>query len=206
MKNKIMGIFVCTLLIATMSASLVSSHSIENQAKNLMPSVVDQQQTNTPEKYFLEGGVPHWQQFKNQGIIIEKVDLHIGCYFLGSYPITLSIEETLGTPLTSVTYNATDLPDNNQDWFTFDFPDVKLEPNVIYLIVIKFEIGSEYAWSGSHNDPYTSGGSSHPHADWDFAFKTIVDKKPRAVNTFLINFQRNHLNLFTMLRQLMKLF
>jgi len=170
MKKKIVGIFVCMLMIA-------ATTTIVSGKENMMPSVIDQQQPATPELYWLESGIENWQQFKNRGNILEKVELHIGCYFTGSSDITLSIkEDPAGSALTSITYHATDLPDNFQDWFTFDVPDVRLSFKKVYYICLRFDIGSEYAGSGSHNDPYPKGMSSHPDADWDFAFRTIVDK------------------------------
>ena len=198
MKKKIVGIFVCMLLIAT-TTTLVSSK------ENMMPSVIDQQQPNTPELYWLGAVVDNWQQFKNKGNILESVDLHVGCYFSGSFDITLSIKETLnGTVLTQVTYKAVDLPDNMQAWFTFDVPDVKLKANKLYYIVLRFDPGSEYAWSGSHNDPYPNGSSSHPDSDWDFAFKTIVDKsKTTELYTTFLYFLKNHPHLFPLLRHLL---
>jgi hypothetical protein len=200
MKKKIVGIFVCMLMIAA-TTTIVSSK------ENMMPSVVDQQQPATPELYWLEYGVDNWQQFKNKGNILETVDLHVGCYFSGSPDITLSIKETLsGTALTQVTYKATDLPDNFQAWFTFDVPDVKLKGNTVYYICLRFDIGSEYAWSGSHNDPYTLGVSSHPDADWDFAFKTNVDKVEKKQSyTPCLYFLENHPHLFPILRYLLGL-
>ena len=174
MKKKIIGVFVCILLIAIAITPLVSA--IENKLP-LPRSIIDQEQPNTGKIHWLEHTVPNWQQFVNQGNMLEKVELHIGCYYGGSADIKLSIEETVGgTSLTDVTYLATDLPDNTQAWFTFDVPDVKLERNKMYHIVLRFGIGSEYAWSGDNGDPYPAGGSSHPDVDWDYAFRTIVDK------------------------------
>ena len=48
-------------------------------------------------------------------------------------------------------------------------------------------MGSEYEWSGAHGDPYPSGASSHPDPDWDYAFRTIVDKsRPKLKNDYEI--------------------
>ena len=201
MKKKIVGILVCTLLIAIAITPLVSA--IENK----LPSVVDQEQPKTDKIHWLEHTVPNWQQFVNQGNMLEKVELHIGCYYEGSADIKLSIEETVGgTSLTDVTYLATDLPDNTQAWFTFDVPDVKLERNKMYHIVLRFGIGSEYAWSGDNGDPYPAGDSSHPDIDWDYAFRTIVDKsKPVNINTLFLRFLENHPHLFPILRHLLGL-
>jgi hypothetical protein len=200
MKNKIIGIFMCMLMIAA-TTTLVSGK------ENMMPGVIDQQQPNTPEICWLEYGVDNWQQFKNKGRTLEAVELHVGCYFSGSADITLSIKESLtGNVLTQVTCPATALPDNIQAWFIFDVPDVKLKVNTVYYICLRFDIGSEYGWSGSHNNPYPEGTSSHPDADWDFAFRTIVDKsKSRELYTPFLYFLENHPHLFPLLRHLLGL-
>ena len=177
----------------------------------IFEAYLDQQQQKTDEMHWLDYSVPNWQQFKNKGDTLEAVDLHIGCYYGGSDDITLSIEEIVGgTPLTSVTYAATDLPDNTQEWFTFDVPNVKLNNNGMYYIVLRFGIGSEYAWSGAHNNPYPDGISSHPDSDWDFAFKTIVNKidyksKTRALYTTFQYYLENHTNLLLLIRLLLGL-
>ena len=170
MKTKIIGIFVSMLLIASTTTILVSSSNIR------MLSVIDQQQLNTSQQYFLENGKIHWQQFMNFGKTIEEVQVHIGHYFMGSKPMTLSIQGPIGTTLCSKTLTTADIPDHVLDWCVFDVPDTPLKPKGIYYIVIEFDLGSEYEWSGAHGDPYPKGMSSHPDPDWDFAFKTIVDK------------------------------
>ncbi len=203
MKRKIIGILICMLLIATATTTVASSKISKIQEK-MMPSVIDQQQPNTPEIHWLLPSIPNWQQFRNRGRTIEKVALHIGCWYTGSEPITLEIKETLtGTPITQVTYNATDLPIDMQAWFTFDVPDAQLVPNKVYYMVLTFDPSSEYAWSGSHNNPYPNGSSSHPDSDWDYAFKTIVDKsKSWGVNIVVLYFFENHPYLFPILRHL----
>ena len=202
MKKKILGIFVCMLLIAIAITPLVSAR------ENILPrSIVDQEQPNTGKEHWLDHTVPNWQQFVNQGNMLEEVELYIGCWFSGSYPITLSIEETVGgASLTDVTYQASDFPPDTQAWFTFDVPDVKLERNKTYHIVLRFDPGSEYAWSGDNGDPYPAGDSSHPDIDWDYAFRTIVDKsKPVNTNTLFLRFLENHPRMFPILRQLLGL-
>jgi hypothetical protein len=176
MRKKVIGIFVCTLLIATITP-IVSGTSTEKPAVKMIPSVIDQQQLKTPEIYTLLPDVQNWQQFKNRGETLESVDLHIGCYDSISGWITLAVAESLTTsPLTGVSYNPGDLPEDTQDWFTFDVPDVELTGGKIYYIIVTFGLMSDYRWSGSHGNPYKQGASSHPDADWDFAFRTVVDK------------------------------
>lgn len=203
MKGKIIAIFVTTLLITT----IIPNVSSLNINKMLSPGVPDQEQTDTSETHFLENGKLHWQKFVNRGNIIEAVDVHIGCYYSGSEDITLLIRENLDLPiLTKKTHQATDLPDNYQDWFTFDVePDIRLNPNQGYLIVIEFGPGSEYEWSGAHGNLYPLGTSSHPDGDWDYAFRTIVDKRPKSKTSItpFLDFLENLVNMFPLLQKLM---
>lgn len=174
MRRKLLCAILCTLLIAIAALPVIGGTDVEKEPTPVL-SVVDQQQTNTAEVHWLDYGVANWQQFVNHGYVIEEVDCHIGCYYSGSADITLSIEKTLGSALTYVTYPATALPDNTQAWFTFDFPDVNLTYGEMYYIVIRFGIGSEYGWSGAYGDPYPPGESSRS-PQWDYAFKTIVNR------------------------------
>jgi hypothetical protein len=176
MRKKIVCILCGMLLITMATIPLVSSKNTENKLVNTMPSMVDQQQPNNPEIHWLPANQPNWQKFIHHGKVLEKVELHFGCWYGGSQDITLSIWDTFGGPaITSVTYQASAFPLDVQAWFVFDFPDVNIPPLQPYWIVVEFGPGSEYAWSGSHNDPYPQGDSSHPDWDWDYAFKTIVD-------------------------------
>ena len=201
MKRKIIGIVVCTLLMA-ITTPLVSGTSVEKPAVIMIPSVIDQQQTKTPEIFTLIPDAQNWQQFKNRGEILESVDLHIGCYDSLSGWISLFIAESLTTsPLTGATYNPGELPENIQDWFTFDVPDVELTGGKTYYIIVTFGLMSDYRWSGAHGNPYKSGASSHPDADWDFAFRTVVDKsKTMELESPFLYFLENHPYLFPILR------
>ena len=177
MQRKIVGIFISTLLIASLIIPVISGITINRQ---FSPVVIDQEQTDASEEHWLEWGVPNWQTFVHKGEVLEEVDLFFGCWFTGSADVTLSIEESVSGPeLCKVTYQAADFPNDVCDWFTFDVPDTMLNKNQIYFIIIKFDIGSEYCWHGAHGDPYVPGSSSHPDADWDYAFRTHVDKKSK---------------------------
>jgi len=224
MNKKILGILVMALLIGTAIIPIASSMTIR---KTLSPGVIDQEQPDASEFDFLENGKIHYQQFINQGKTIEEIEVHIGHYYAGSEPMTLSIQKPLGTTLTSKTLTTVDIPDHIENWCKFDLPDTPLTRGDLYYIVIEFDIGSEYAWSGAHGDPYPSGVSSHPDADWDYAFRTIVDKskskgsievdnewsnpfsdcisRNKAINTPFLKFLENYPHLFPLLRQLLGL-
>jgi hypothetical protein len=193
-------ILVMTLLIGAMVLPVAGTTNINN-IPVMGPGVVDQEQTDTSEGHFLENYKIHTQEFVNYGNMIEKVEVHIGHYFGGSEPMTLSIEKPLGNKITFVTLPASAIPDHYRDWTTFDFQDAQLQKGEKYYIAIEFACCSEYEWSGAHGDPYPLGGSSHPDIDWDYAFRTIVDKSRS--NTFNSPFQwflQQYPNLFLILR------
>jgi hypothetical protein len=191
MKRKIIGILICTLLI---SSIIPFVNAGENKLQIMSPGVVDQQQPNTTQVHYLDANVWHWQEFKNRGNVLEEVEVHIGCYYTGSADITLSVQRPFGDNLTFKTHQAVDLPQNSQGWFSFDVPDVQLEFGKIYYICIYFNPSSEYGWSGSYNDTYPLGDSSHSAADWDYAFKTIVDRGRPKLSTNIAPKVVNSLN------------
>lgn len=167
---------VCILLVTILIGATVLPVAGSLERFDMSPGVVDQEQLDTSEEDFLENGVIHYQQFINQGKTIEEIEVHIAHYFAGSKPMTLSVQKPIGNILTSKTLTTADIPDHVEAWCKFDLPDKPLTRGGLYYIVIEFDIGSEYVWSGAHGDPYPSGASSHPDADWDYAFRTIVDK------------------------------
>ena len=178
MKNKIFGILICMILIFAALIPIAGSFSLK-KPQQLSPSIVDQAQNSTTQEDWLENGVTHWQQFKNRGQTLEYIELHFGNYNTGSSDVTIWINETLsgGTaPLTSKTYPASWFTPNVKQWYTFDLPDAPLQQGKIYYIVITFGPNSEYVWSGETGNPYPSGGSSNSNPDWDYAFRTFVDK------------------------------
>lgn len=203
-QTKTIGIIACILLLTTAITPFVGAVEIKQQPLN--PGVVDQEQNSTTTIHWLPPTTPNWQQFVHNGNILEEVELYFGCYYGGSAPVKLSIEETLGTPLTEITYLATDFPANIQTWFTFDVPDVKLKRDTTYYIVVRFDVGSEYGWSGDTGNPYPSGGSSHTDPNWDYAFRTIVDKsKPIDIQHSFLLFLKNHPRIFPVLQYLLSL-
>ena len=175
MKNKIFGILICIILIFAALIPIASSFSLE-KTQQLSPGVIDQHQDLITQVDWLEGGVPHYQEFVNQGNTLEEIQLHMGCYFLGSYDMTISIEKPLGNKISFVVLTPSMFPLDSMGWMTINLPDKQLTRGQKYYIVVQFDPGSEYAWSGDDTDPYPQGGSSHSDPNWDYAFRTIVDK------------------------------
>jgi hypothetical protein len=175
MRKKIIGIFVTTLFIATTIIPLVSSLETSMPTVVLSAGTLDQKQEITTNIEWLEGGADNWQEFIPTKALLSEVEVHIGCYYSGSYPVTLTIEMNLGMtpPITTATLPCSAMPQNQQGWVLFDVVDRCLVPGAKYYIVLRFDPGSEYAWSGSPKNPYASG-ESNVGPMWDYAFRTYT--------------------------------
>ena len=73
MKNKIIGIFIMTLLIVATVLPIAASLKVSIHSET-SPGVIDQEQPNTSKMDWLIAGVPNWQQFLNQGNILEELN------------------------------------------------------------------------------------------------------------------------------------
>lgn len=174
MNKKIIRILVTTLLIAILIIPLESSLET-SKPSNVLPGSLDQEQAITTDIDWLEGGDDNWQEFIPTKALLSEVEVYIGCYFGGSYPITLTIEMNLGMypPITTATLPCTAMPQNQQGWVMFDVVDRCLVPGAKYYIVLRFDPGSEYGWSGSPGNPYANG-ESNVGPMWDYAFRTYT--------------------------------
>lgn len=183
MKKIVIVFLIGTLLISGGTlpvAGLITTARGYNILLFVLQGVKDQTQEKTDEIDWLHGG--EWQEFVPVGKNHFKIEVHIGCYYGGSPPITLSIEKPLGTILASRTLPAAAIPLNSEGWVAFDNLNVALQHGQTYYIVLDFLPGAEYSWSGAWGNPYPNGVSSKD-PDWDYAFRTFVDKsKPGMIS------------------------
>ena len=207
MKKTIIIMLICVLLIITMVLPVTGLTKIGNNSDAAAKQVLDQSQTNCNTEDWLQPVVPNWQEFCPAKNDILTVDVHIGQWYAGSEPITLSIESPLGTIKTQKTLQASSLPSNHCDWVTFDVPDVSIVSGVPHYIVLTFDVGSEYAWCGSFGDPYTCGvTSSAKGPDWDYCFKTYATKSKSSdiiENPFFSEILQRLITYFAILEQLL---
>jgi len=180
MKKKIIGILVCMLLIATAlpAVGMIDTGIRPHKLSETKQGVLDQSQERDDEcKWFSDA----WQEFLPVGKKLLHVEVKIKQGYEGSPDLILSIEKPLGTPLVSLNMKATDIPDIC-DWVTFDIDDIEMTPGDTYCIHLKCAPGGEYAWCGANGDPYPAGDSDLG-AQWDWCFKTYVDKsKSKAIH------------------------
>lgn len=180
MKTKIIGILVCMLLIATAipAVGMIDTGIDPQTLSETLQGVLDQSQERDDEcKWFDDA----WQEFVPVGEKLLHVEVKIKQGYESSPDLILSIEKPLGTQLVTLNMKATDIPDTC-DWVMFDIDDIEMTPGDPYYIHLKYDPGGEYAWCGANGDPYPAGDSDLG-AQWDWCFKTYVDKaKPIAIH------------------------
>ncbi|MBN2602642.1 MAG: hypothetical protein JXA91_00735 [Candidatus Thermoplasmatota archaeon] len=117
------------------------------------------------------------QSFVPSKDILRKVKLKLTrCGQIESY-LTVSIRKNKdGNDLTVVSVNYEDVPTNIFSWISFNFPDILVNPNETYFIVLSTDSGDNsenfYTWACSNNPDSYPGGevwiqwSSEGHWQW----------------------------------------
>jgi len=172
MKNKIVGIFVMTLLIATVFTSVgLGTDTLGNEFESQPPPVLwlkgsDQKQT-TDIKYgmLIQPLYIVAQEFKPTKDTLTAVALNL--FEFGEAPpsveITVSIREELeGNDLTTININAdSEKITKRSSWELFDFDDITVIPEENYYIVCTADGGgldnNTYCWLFDIGNKYDRG-------------------------------------------------
>ena len=160
-------VFFCSMLI------MLSPQSTSFLITNVTAEKIDQIQDKSDGSKLINSKA--WQQFVPTVKTLVRVEVKIRAIAGETSPITLSIEQPVGTILASRELSSSSIP-TTADWVSFDISDVKLTTGVKYYIVLSTSSTSHYYWSGSGLNPYVNGISSIG-ASWDFCFKTYVNTK-----------------------------
>jgi len=220
MKMKIIGILICILLIVTAIVPVAMSLNV-CRSYDLLQGVIDQYQDERDSDEDVNEYA--WQEFVPTGENLLSVEVKIRLGFLWPSNLFLSIEKPLGTVLTSTSLPSQDIPWERSDWVTFDLPDIPLVRGEKYYIVLSHEPGGTYKWSGAWGDLYSQGESSKD-LQWDWCFRTIVDKsreknnegnllnqlmlllsRNRAMQTPFLNYLENYPILYQILQRFLQL-
>ena len=120
------------------------------------------------------------------------VELSLAQHYWGSPDLQITIEKPLNNVLASAILDVSEVPEEYCDWIEIDLePNIILEKNQKYYIVVQYEPGGEYSWCGANGNPYPAG-ESDIGPDWDWTFRTIVIKsKPKGVNNPFLHFLEN---------------
>jgi hypothetical protein len=147
-----------------------------------------------------------WQQFVPKGDRLIGLELSLAQWFGGSPDLEIRIEKPLGSaPLSRAVIPASDVPEGACDWISIAlWPHITLQKGATYYIVVEYDLGGEYSWCGAYGDPYPPG-ISDIDPDWDWTFKTIVDKsKAKVLNTPFLDILESHPNIFPILQMLLQ--
>ncbi len=180
MRNKLIGFFVCTLLIATVIPVMGMSYNIENSEKkdsifnekqngitivknSDAVEVVDQEQNKSCGIGLYVFGELGWklgQSFTPTLNSLTKIELKL---FKRGEPrgLTISIRSNIsGEDLTSMYVSADKLP-RSQEWYEFDLPDIELTPGQTYYILWDPDGENDgtdnICWCFEGNNPYEQG-------------------------------------------------
>jgi hypothetical protein len=172
MNKKLIGISICILLIVTIIAPVAMSVNV-CRSYTVLQGTIDQSQEERDSDEDVNQYA--WQEFVPTGENLLSVEVKIRLGFLWPPDLFLSIEKPLGTVLTSTSLPSQSIPWERSEWVTFDFHDILLVRGDKYYIVLSHESGGTYKWSGAWGDLYSQGESSK-NPQWDWCFRTIVDK------------------------------
>ena len=177
MKKKLLGIFVCMLLIATAlpAVGTMTEKEINNKLENVCsvensnppqplfwPPVDQKQTSNGGYGFIMQPPFYHAQGFKPTKNRLTAVQLLL---FKHASPpagveITVSIRDSLnGSDLTAKTVSADKITKKSM-WVLFNFPDINVTPEDTYYIVTRADGGVEndtYCWVFDFNNTYTRG-------------------------------------------------
>ena len=202
LKKKIVGIFLCMLLITTYVLPVVVSKNIVKFDEPNVLDKVDQKQDQMDNFVILFNDMYFAQSFKPSLPKLTKIILLIGADHDGT-TITVSIRDDLyGADLITKTISANDInPEHTWVWFSIDFQDIKVNPGSPYYIIVTSndnDTSIDYsAWGYSLNDLYLYGNIFYRYVDeyWvsnsenDFCFKTYGTRsKSKELNNMLEKF------------------
>jgi len=159
------------------------------------------------------------QSFRPTVNVLTKVLLMVDHYpQIADFDVTVSIRKNLdGSDLTSVSVSASKLYEYS-GYHVFDFQDIKVIENDTYYIVVRVLPGDpmHYSLAGRADNSYERGEhliSSDYGQTWhinqfisDLFFATYGynSGKAKAINTPILNFLKNHPNIFPLLQKLVQ--
>jgi len=206
MKKKIIGIFVCMLLITTVLPISGLAEYNEKKAVNtkindsleIKPvgyqgngEILDQSQTlQSGWAWYLQPTQWIAQGFKPTTTELTRVEL----YLYRDYDppvdtiITVSIRNSLdGNDLTSTEIVAGYFTPNPK-WVEFNFPDIQVIPEQSYYIVARSDCTSSsgaYAWACRFNNPYERGDAWISHDQGTEWIKIDFEEEPECDMCFM---------------------
>ncbi len=219
MINLYKKILIYTIFIFFISISIISNMgvAVENKGSDILARQIfaeknthdfsyfgyeiDQFQTNEGNVGFDVGYFYLAQSFKPSMTPLVKIDL-FGYTTSNHDPLEVSIREYAGgDDLTFISIPGTEIP-SHLAWFECDFPDIEVELEKTYYIVIRQIDDGKYNWQGTQgNEQYYDRGFAYSRQEgtqswinlseiflnFDFCFKTYSYGDNLPPNTPMIN-------------------
>jgi len=153
-------------------------NSQETYVLNFYGYELDQFQISNGNRGFDVGYYDLIQSFKPSKTPLVKVDI-LGQGKYDDDTLKISIKEYLnGDDLTYIFIPGNKIPPN-LSWLECDFPDIDVEPEKTYYIVINQEEDGKYHWIGDSGYDYYNRGFSYSHQEytqiWDNLSEIIVN-------------------------------
>jgi hypothetical protein len=165
--KKILSVFIFASLVTTILPSMMARTTDDGANRNSISMIfdeyiVDQEQLLHSKEFRIHSNVWVAQSFRPSMTPLTKILIRINKPVVIEYPLELSIRKNLNeTELTYTLVQSNDIPYYTH-WVEFDFPDIEVEPEEKYYMVIRTHspAGQSYCWlyeSSSTNDPYERG-------------------------------------------------
>lgn len=164
MNRKIIGILIVTLLISVVIYPSINSFNMEDDQ-------VDQEQA---ECEAMLGGWPVnnlAQSFKPTLNILTRIEFYVERTGMPD-PTKIMIRKNSpysGAYLSDLTVDSFDIPNNEGIWFEFDIPDIYVEPEETYFIVLSSsgEIDNRLKTGECWGNPYERGEKWESFGTWN---------------------------------------
>jgi len=183
MQKKLLGIFICTLLIATALPVMGLTEKIGNQNFNAtLVDELDQQSTKTDSaKAVGPSDEELAQSFTPTLPVLTRVILRLKSTGTPEfYYYYVDIKSTYGGSALTTAHISRDEFIVGTGFYEFDFPDISVTPGSKYYIILRGvsdspDLSSVYWWYG-YPDPYAGGDAwyEHPAAGWNYLQEGIV--------------------------------
>jgi hypothetical protein len=207
MEIKKVCVFVIMLLILSVipaTGSLISSIQTIDNAKDINNSNeiityngdrIDQQQPAHNMNTFVIGEAFRAQAFVPTRETLTRIQLFMYKHGNINSDISLSIRDNLySNDLAKITLQANQIP-LQQDWVTFDFPDLKITTGNTYYFVLVTTGGNfdnAYVIGMSNNNPYQQGDAWEYGQFTNYAWEKMVDTNGVAYDlSFKIYVEKN---------------
>lgn len=169
MQRKNVIVMICVIFSSMLI--ILSPQSMSISLKNMLAEKIDQNQEIDDGFRVIRSS--EWQQFVPVVKKLIRIEVKLKAVVGETSSIKLSIEQPLGTSLTSIELSPSSIPTTG-DWVSFDIQDITLTLGERYYIVLSTSPNSNYYWYGSSSNPYSNGISS-VGSGWDWCFRTYVD-------------------------------